>query len=209
MITISLTDFVDFVVASGASKLTKVRQIKSRQEYLRRFDHWRELREGIVAFHADGTLDKSYFDSLLNTLVDEKKRTSYAPLVKNYKTFLGRKSITAENSERAIWTYKDLEVRVNPELRLTINDKPCCLIKLYFKAAALSKAKVDVLLLLIKHAQPQAKNTLSYGLLDVQRNKLYDTDKPNESLLPLLYGEADSFITIWKLLPEVTADEET
>jgi hypothetical protein len=43
MPSISLTDFVDFVVATGTSKLTKVRQIKRRPQYHPAFDHWKSL----------------------------------------------------------------------------------------------------------------------------------------------------------------------
>jgi hypothetical protein len=197
MPTISLTDFVDFVVGVGPTKLTKVREIKNRKDYGFRFDHWRELREGIVVFHSEGTNDRKYFDRLLSTL-DQKKQDSYRPLAVNYKSFLGRKRITSTPTQRTTWTYKQLGVRVNPELSLTINNKPY-LLKLYFKASELTKTRVDVILLLMKHALPQS-TALTYGLLDVHHNRLYDAD-PQDRLLPLLYGEADSFLTMWSALP--------
>jgi hypothetical protein len=59
--------------------------------------------------------------------------------------------------------------------------------------------RVDVILLLIKHALPSA-DPINYGLLDIQHNRLYDAP-PQDRLLPLLYGEADSFLTMWKALP--------
>lgn len=196
---ISLTDFVDFVVGVGPTKLTKVRQIKKRQEqdYGFRFDHWRELREGIIVFHSEATGDKKYFDHYLTSL-DQKKQDSYRPLVANYKSFLGRKQITSTPTERTTWKYKDLQVRINPELRLNINNNEY-LLKLYFKAAELTKSRVDVILLLLKHALPSA-DPIHYGLLDIQHNRLYDSP-PQDRLLPLLYGEADSFLTMWKALP--------
>jgi hypothetical protein len=193
MPTISLTDFVDFVVGVGPTKLTKLREIKRRMKYRYRFDFWRELREGIIVFHAEGTGDKKYFDRLLDRFDDQKQNT-YRPLIANYKSFLGRKIITATPVERSDWKYKQLVVRINPELGLTINKKPY-LIKLYFKAMELTKNRTDVILLLMKHALPNVP-TVTYGLLDVHHNRLYDA-VPQEKLLPLLHGEADNFLTMW------------
>ena len=164
MPSIFLTDFVDFVVATGTSKLTKVRQIKRRPQYHPAFDHWKILRDGIVDFHATGNADRAFFDRLLAGMTDVAKRTTYQPLVTNYKRFLGRKTIVSQPSDQYItWTYKDLEVRINPELRL----------KLPKTAGA------------------------SFCLLDVNNLKPYISTNPSDDNLPLLYGEADSFLTMW------------
>jgi hypothetical protein len=197
---ISLTDFVDFVVASGTSKLTKVRQIKTRPQYSPHFDHWKDFRDAIVVYHAENRTDKKYFDTFLETVTDDKKKESYRPLVSNYKSFLGRKACDSHNTEAAVWKYKELEVRINPEMCVSINGSKR-LIKLYFKAAPLSKQRVDVILLLMKHSLPKPPNLAEYCLLDVHHNKEYLSADPNDALLPLLHGEADSFITIWKSLP--------
>ncbi|SRR6266404_1270191 len=195
MPTISLTDFVDFVVGVGPTKLTKVLEIKRRTKYQLRFDHWRELREAIIVFHSEQRDKNEYFKALLNSL-DKSKQSSYEPLVKRYKSFLGRKQITSSPVERTTWEYKQLKVRINPELSLNINNKPY-LVKLYFKAPSLTKSRVDVILLLMKHALPKPREvTVNYGLLDVQHNRLYDSS-PQERLIPLLHGEADSFLTMW------------
>jgi hypothetical protein len=39
----------------------------------------------------------------------------------------------------------------------------------------------------------------AFALLDVKHNRVYKA-QPNDALLPLLYGEADSFLTIWNTL---------
>ncbi|MDX6496971.1 MAG: hypothetical protein QOG23_231 [Blastocatellia bacterium] len=196
MPTISLTDFVDFVIRVGPTKLTKVLEIKRRTNYLQRFDYYREIREGIIVFHAERGRDKrKYFASFLENL-DTAKRSSFQLLADNYKSFLGHKEITSSPVERTTWKYKELKVRINPELSLNINDKHY-LLKLYFKAPALTTSRVDVILLLMKHALPrQGETATSYGLLDVHHNRLYDR-APQDRLLPLLHGEADSFLTMW------------
>lgn len=196
MPTISLTDFVDFVVATGTSKLTKVRQIKRRPEYNPAFDHWKILRDGIVEFHAVGRGDRAFFDRLLARVTDGAKRTTYQPLVANYKRFLGRKVITSQPSNQHVtWSYKTLEVRINPELRLNINGTET-IIKLYFKATKPGANKIAVIQLLMKHALPKAPGA-AFCVLDVNNLKPYISADPNDDNLPLLYGEADSFITIW------------
>lgn len=198
MPSISLTDFVDFVIATGTSKLTKVRQIKRRPKYHPSFDHWKILRDGIVEFHGAGNGDRAFFDSLLAGMTDGAKRITYQPLVTNYKRYLGRKSITPEPSTQHItWKYKDLEVRVNPELRLTVNEKPL-VIKLYFKAAKPTANRIGIIQLLMKHALPASGEPVIYCLLDVNHNKPYSNADPSDDILPLLYGEAESFLTMWK-----------
>lgn len=196
---ISLTDFVDFVAASGVPKMTKVREIKYRPDYERMFDYWRILREGIVGFHAQGANDKTkYFDDLLGGMTNGAKREGYRPLVANYKGYIGRKRFVSMPVPRhMVWKRGDLIVRVNPELRLNVNENPQ-LIKLYFKGVPLSKSKVAIILLLMKRATPRPQEPITYCLNDVHHNKQYLNENPNDDLLPLLYGEADSFQTIWK-----------
>ncbi|MDX6574861.1 MAG: hypothetical protein QOE96_814 [Blastocatellia bacterium] len=195
MPTISLTDFVDFVAVVGPQKLTKVLEIKRRTTYQLRFDHWRELREAIIVFHSEQRNKNEYFKSLLDHL-DSSKQSSYEPLVKMYKSFLGRKQITSSPVERTTWEYKQLKVRINPELSLNINNKPY-LVKLYFKAASLNSSRVDVILLLMRHALPKPREVpVTYALLDVHHNRFYDRT-PQERLMALLHGEAESFLTMW------------
>lgn len=180
--------------------MTKVRQIKARTQYQHRFDHWREMREAIVSYHADGTNDKKFFDAFVATVVDEKRQKTYPLIAKHYQSFIGRKAIASEPTERTTWAYKSLNVIVNPELKLTI-DGTSHLIKLYFKERKLTKRSVDLILVLMKHAIPVIKGKYIYALHDVKHDKFYTNDSPKDALLPLLYGEADSFITIWENLP--------
>ena len=200
MPSISLTEFVDFVVATGTPKLTRIRKIKRDNEeaYEPWKDHWKILRDGIVQFHAIGDGDRKFFDRLLSGIAKEEKQKTSQPLVTNYKRFLGRKTITRHPADHHIvWNYKDLEVRVNPELRLTLNDEEQ-VIKLYFKRAPLAQNKVGIILLLMKHALPASPEPVTYCLLDVHHNKPYTNKNPSDDMLPLLYGEADSFLTMWQ-----------
>jgi hypothetical protein len=198
MPSISLTEFVDFVLASGSPKMTKVRQIKHQPDYKPWRDHWKILRNGIVDFHVVGKGDRKFFDRLLADMTDGAKRETYGPLVTNYKRYLGRKTIVSAPPDRHItWKHGDLEVRVNPELRLTVNEQET-IIKLYFKKPKPAKKSVGIILLLMKHALPASPGPVTYCLLDVRHNKEYKDANPSNNLLPLLRGEAENFLTIWK-----------
>ena len=197
---ISLTDFIDFLVSSGSPKLTKVRELKKRPEYHPNFDFWKPLRDHITEYHRNGEGDKRYLDRLLPTVADGKKRTAYPPLIKNYKRFLGKKQIIPLPPLKTEWKYKTLIVRINPELRLNIGDQ-VTLIKLYFKADALSKVKVDLILLLLGLTLGDKLDAdARYAVHDVHHDKFYSVPRPGLELLPLLYGEAESFITMWDML---------
>src|SRR5262252_4577380 len=120
MPSISLTQFVDFVVTTGTPKLTRLKHIKrdNSAPYEHWKDFWKILREGIVSYHAVGAGDRKFLDRILDKTETEAKRKTYEPLVTNYKRYLGRKQITNLPPDRhCTWKYKTLEVRVNPELR--------------------------------------------------------------------------------------------
>lgn len=202
MINISLTDFIEFISSSGTSKQTKVAAYKKREDYLRRVDYWRELRNIITDFHADNTLKKDYFDAAIKTkFLDADKRETARPQIENYKKFLGRKTIVSHEIIKCDWQYsEDLTIRVNPELHLTINDKEQ-LIKFYFKKTALTKKKADLALVLMKLATQDVISGVYYTLFDLAHDKLWTQENPDMKLLPLIKGEAESLITIYKNLP--------
>ena len=202
MISISLTDFIDYVSSSGTTKQSQVAAIKRREQYTYRVDYWRELRNSITGYHAEDGLDKAYFNAALQAnFVDAEKREKYRPLLENYKKFLGRKQITSCPIVKCNWEYsKDLTIRVNPELHLVINGKEQ-LVKFYFKKEPLSKKKIDLAVLLMKIATQDVISGVHYTLFDLPQNKAWTQENPNLNLLPLLKGEAESFITIYKNLP--------
>lgn len=202
MINISLTDFIDFVSSSGTTKLNQVAAYKRRENYKFRVDYWRELRNSIKDFHADQTLDKEYFNAVLEThFLDAGKREKCRPFLENYKKFLGRKQVVSKPIIKCDWHYsQDLTIRVNPELHLDINGKEQ-LVKLYFKKNPLTKKKIDQALLLIKIATQDVISDVHYTLFDLPQNKVWTQENPNMALLPLLKGEAENYITIYKNLP--------
>jgi hypothetical protein len=201
MIRISLTDFVDFVSKSGSPKITKVRQIKSRQDYHPSRDFYKYLRDAIKLYHEENHTDKNtYFRDVLNASPDAKKKTKFTNLTKGYQRFLGTKSISHHESNNVIWTQGELEVNVNPELCLTIDNEKH-LIKLYFKSDELTKLRIDVILYLMQNALPIQPNIDKFTILYIEKSRMLSEAKPDTALQFLLQAEAESFITIYKNLP--------
>jgi hypothetical protein len=201
MISISLTDFVDFVASSGSPKLTKVTEVKNRADYHPGKDFWKTLRDAIVEFHNTGQTNKKYFDQAISGITEKNRKALYPEVVKKYKSFLGNKQITSSPIQKLVWSHAGLDVRANPELLLTINDDPH-LVKLYFKKETLSKNRVAIIQLLLQLAfSSTIQQPVKYCVLDIQRNKLYSASAPDVKLRPLLEGEATAFVTIYNALP--------
>ncbi|ACL03206.1 conserved hypothetical protein [Desulfatibacillum aliphaticivorans] len=197
---ISMTDFVDFVVKAGSPKMTKVRQVRDRGGYNPAHDFWRLFRNDIVEFHQNGFRDKKRFDRLLGKLTDHKKQKRYPEAIKGYKKFLGRKNIEWFTPPKELWSHSGLDVRVNPELGLVINGDRF-IIKLYFKDEKLTKYKVPVIgALMISALASECDDSDKFAILDVSNSKLITFEDQVADVMPLLAGEAYSFISIWDAL---------
>lgn len=202
MITISLTDFIEFITRSGPPKLTEVRRLKSRGDYHPVKDYWGPLRDHIVDYHKVGEGDKRFLDTIVQTFDKDTKQANCRALVGNYKQFLGKKAIESLPPPRAKWSYKTLTVRINPELYLVMNGTRH-IIKLYFKGAPLSKSKTELIHLLMITTLAGKEKTdepINYTLLDLPHSRVYSALVAKQQLLPLLAGEAEAFIAMWDRL---------
>ena len=205
---ISLTDFVDFIAKTGNPKLTQVKTVKWRKPYSPGTDFWRPLRLAVVDYHEDNGTKKAELDQVLDN-INPKQAKCYSLALKGYQKFLGRKKITWDGTHTKQWNGDLMSVRVNPELGVTINGKRH-IMKLYFKAEPLTKAKADLILLLMAESlgSTVAQDT-EFALLDVQKGKLYSSASPSKGLLPLLEGEANSFATMWNAIPDTRPGKES
>jgi len=194
MIKVSLTDFSEFVLKAGAKKQTKVRQIVNRPKYEPQFDFWKKLRERIIDLHKTAKPTKE-LQNIISELTDDKKKKVYPGLVKGYLKFIGRKKPTWFAPPKGEWSHEDLAIRVNPEIGLEFNGKKH-VIKLHLNQSIMAKNEADIILTLMKSLGDE--EDIIYCLLDVKTNKLYRSDKIKVDLLPVLQGEAMSFISIWK-----------
>jgi hypothetical protein len=195
-IKITLTDFVDFVLLSGGKKLKKVREIKERGGYDPKTDYYRIVRDKIINTHM---YDKPIveIDKAVNLTSDDSKRKNYKLIIEGYKKFLGKKKVDYFDPPKEKYNYKELSMTLNPELGLKIKGIPHVL-KLYFKKDKIEKDKIHSIICLM---ETQLKNLVDekaeFAVLDIQKSKLYYKDKRIIDYMPLISGEADSFITMW------------
>ncbi len=202
-IEVSFTQFVDFTLKRGQSKITKVKQIRNK-EYDAAYDFWRELKGGISHQLRTG----ANLDSLDEVIVEanEHKRHHYEEAVRQYKWFCRGKELEWFEPEAASWHFGRLTVRATPDLGLRINGQRY-LIKLYFKEATqkLQKRTAAAALALMTAAADttteQQKDTI-YGMLNLKKAALYPMTPAqlNDDLLLLLEGEAAHFVHLWEHL---------
>jgi hypothetical protein len=195
-IELSLTDFVDFVCKSGSTKMTKVKQIKNRDEYSPATDFYKGLREGIQEIHQKNGKKKE-LKEILDRVKDPKKLRNFLECIEGYKKFWGRKDITWFQPAFKHWIIGEVDVRINPELGLEIDGK-FYLVKLYFKSDKLSKEKVtQILTLMESQLRTEVEPEVDMAILDVKNSRIFIKEDKDVSLLPLLKGEAMSFEIIW------------
>ena len=98
-INISLTDFIDFAISSGAKRITKVRELMNRGTYGPEKDFYRHLRDGLADWHrAGGTLADLH---ALAQHPNPDKAAVYATMVQGYAKFIGRRTCEWLGAPRA------------------------------------------------------------------------------------------------------------
>jgi hypothetical protein len=189
---ISVTDFTDFLLKVGVSRIAKVSEIHDRGKYDPAKDYWKLLRECIQDHHLKG-IELSFS----STGASDKKQALYTARIKGYKKFLKPGNIEFFKAHTAFWSYEDLKIRVNPEIGLVIGAKKH-LVKLYFKSESLSRARVQSVLGLMSAAYEHKGMVVS--VLDVHRSKLHTLPAMPKHMNALLKAEAMGFLTIWNSL---------
>jgi len=194
---ISLTSFVDFVLASGTTRIRRVREIKRQIEegYSPATDFCKGIRERIVECHREGS-DLALLDRVV-AQAHERKRLHYQEIAGGYRQFLKGKSVESFDPPWGEWSYGDLRVTINPELGLDVGGVPH-VVKLYFKADPVSRRRVQVVLHLMQDALGRSVRKKQVGVLDIRRAKLHSAKALPSDLGALLAGEAAAFIEMWR-----------
>lgn len=169
---ISLTDFVDIVSSAGKTKANKVKAIKNREQYHPAFDYYKKIRDGIAEIHRSGMPKNAVIQSFSN-ISQPNKEVNYRLLSESYHSWWGRKEISWFEPISSVFERSGAAVNVNPELGLIINGSPH-LVKLYFKAATLSKNRLDIITYLMKSTlEGEFDNNPVMSVLDVRNKKLF------------------------------------
>ena len=195
-IVVSLTDFIEFAIKMGPPKLTAVMRVRGRGKYSPAADFWKPVRERISEMRAFDNADLKELVEFARTRSDAKKNGRYVGAATGYKKFIGRKQVVSFQPPRAIWTPSRLRVRINPELGLVLNGERH-VIKLYFKDEKLTKSRVELLTFLLRNQLGAAEPDARFSVLDVSNSKLHTNQPKSVDLMPLLLGEAASFVAIW------------
>ena len=198
---ISLTDFVDFTIVNGSTRVATVRRLKKRVEhdYDPKTDFWRTLRKGLVELHQTGRITPTELDSWLAVQTNVRRIPRYRDAVDGYKKFLGRRDLPWFDPPSAMWRERDLSVRVNPELGLIIDGKKT-VIKLYFKNEEPTRARVQAVLAIMDIALAgKAGGAVHFAVLDVNKGHLLPPDGHwiKSDMEALLKADAGALIQLW------------
>lgn len=198
---ISITTFLEYVAATGTTRLRRVVEAKKQydREYSPATDFYGPLRKRVVQVFEEGW-DPKRFDKLLKEVEDSKKHDHYADCRKGLRKWAGvsgKKKIEWRTPQRAVWSSGGLDVNISPELWLAIDGEPY-VIKLYFKADKLSQHKVNLSLRLLEATVGEHGRV---GILDVRQGRLFtQTTEPPEGIDLLLASEAAGLATLWNSL---------
>lgn len=204
MVLITQSDYIDFISKSGTSKAAKVRSIYDRAKYHPAFDFYKSIREEMVDHFKHHRKKGELFD-FMDKVTDAKKKSRYLSLIKGYSKFIGRKKAIWFDPPSASWDYKDLRIKMNPEIGLILNSDKY-IIKMYFKDSPLQPKDIKVLLWMMENSLCTGIFTgYKCALLDVESGKLHYKKSKDPSIHALLEGEAEFFLKLWHSLDKKSA----
>jgi hypothetical protein len=196
MPNLTLSDVVDVFSKAGTPKATKVRQIKNRAPYQPATDFYRTLRSSIVSIHANGK-DRGALNGIVPSLADAKKIGNYQDIVDGYRKFWGKKRIDWFDPPRGTYTHAGIDVLVNPELGLIIDGKRV-IIKLYFKSDEITKARIELVPVLMEVVlRPNCQAGDLVALLDVRKAKLHFLGVSTGPATAMLNAELAYVAALW------------
>lgn len=199
---ISLTDFVDFTIVNGSTRVAAVRALKKRGDYDPASDFWRPLRKGMVELHQAGRMTVGELDAWLAIQTNEKRLPRFRDAVEGYKRFLAKRVSAWFDPPSSLWREGDLAVRVNPELGLDIDGKKT-VIKLYFKNEEPTRARVQAVLAIMDiELGRKAGADAQFAVLDVNQGRLMLPDGrwSKNDMKALLKAEAGAFVQLWNTI---------
>lgn len=207
---ISLNQFFPFVLADSMAKRSAALRVKRTQGlYTPAVDYWRLLRLQVAAFHqfAPGP-GPDALDTAIE-LAHPDRKANYITAVAGYRKFLGRKRIEwLDRPRRGIWLADELQVRVNPELHITIDGEPH-VVKLYLRAddkLALSQRTANPLAYLLDHCHGHLGRPL---VVDVMRGRAFGFTRQGYDYESMLRAQAAAFMSLWGSKPtRATAEHD-
>ena len=199
-ITLGLTDFVAIATKNAGPKATAVANVKKRGPYDPAADFYKPLREGIIDLHQRGD-KKDELGKILKGLTDPKKIANYPDLIDGYRSWWGRKDLEWFSPPRGVFSHRNVDVTVNPELGLRIKGVPH-VIKLHLtKTEKLSKPRLDVVTFLMEQELRALMPEARMCVLDVRNGKHVEgSSPPKPAMGAILRAELAWVAEIWDSL---------
>lgn len=191
MPTVPLSTFVDFTVAQGTARVGAV--ASSEEDYDPRKDFYKGFRERAIRQFIDGWNARQFRQSL-KPVMTPRKQNSYEACRSGITQWARNKAIAGKRGSPVNWEAAGLAVRVNPELRLTVDGKRL-VVKLYFKAPEMSAPRRENTLFLLSETAPQG---FTAAILDAQRGELMTAGELDPDIDALLVSDAAAFASLLK-----------
>ena len=199
-IHISLTTFVDFVIASGTPKLAAVMKAKIRYQtgYAPATDFYTPLREWMIAVTQQNLTGPETLDCMRSTFVNLNTRNSHAyqECIAGFTQWWRGNNIVWNKALQSEWTQGRVAILITPELGVSIRGEPH-LITLYFKKVKPSQLRLQAMMHLLQQLAGRAQTPVTVGILDMRRGRLHSPTRDDSDMEQLLAAEAAAFQTMW------------
>ena len=192
---LTLSDFIKFAAASAEAKITKLRDVKRREEYTPATDFYHQIRPRLVDAARSGRVPQR--DELVGVPHEKKVRHFNAIAKGAVKWFKAQGEWEWVQPERTIWEVDELQVTVNPEIGMVLNGTPH-LVKLYLSKDKLQQRRVQIVThLMSKTMRDDVEPGTQFAILDVREARLFANPEVPRDLEALLHGEAAFINAIW------------
>lgn len=190
MPTIPLSRFIDFTVAQGSARVRAVAAAKKKYEP--QSDFYKRIRTATVRQFEEGW-DATKFRKTVQKISTPHKAEHFEECRAGLAKWAKNKTISATQAPNKVWSASGLDIQVNPELRMVVDGEKF-VVKLYFSAPSLSRARRDHMLYLLEEAAPAGQTA---AILDIRRSRLMPAPKARRKLGPLLAAEAGAFASLY------------
>ena len=189
-ILVSMTAFLNYVLAGGRPKMTAAKAAKTGDA----FDFYGPLRDAIVG----SMLHTLVLDDFIAGLENESQRRHFPALAGAWTAFV-RKAKVARAFAAPVGLLRSaptpgtgIVVEVNPTIGLITEAGETLFVKLWCRTEAPDARRIEATLQLLHDTFPVAKTTTTMALLDLRRGVLHSLQKPRAKVSALLAAEACS-----------------
>ncbi len=200
MPSVTLTEFYEYLSASGMKKAAVVKKLKDRDTYSPKRDYYKGFRGAVQSYHSslDGGELKEYFKNFLKGGISSGKANNYRRMCDGYRKFrIAGPELEWTPSKKYEWRHEDLIVRVAPIWSYRLENE-LLIVKPHLAKASLTRAgdRMTLMLCLMREAI-STRQANKVALLDVGNSKLYPHETVNPVASQLLKAEAATFLILY------------